>query len=70
MSTIQNVISELAYIQFPEGLDDEQFADWNQHYGYGDPHLYVTNGIVVEKTMEKMFVSLIEKARKFFQDEE
>lgn len=65
MTTFQDVISELAYLPFPEGMVDEDFSDYDSAYDL-NACLYVTGGIVCEKQFEGQYQELIEMCHKRF----
>ena len=67
----QEVISQLVYIPLPQGLDDQEYSDYEMRFGLGGAEqIFVGTGIVTSLEFEADVRGTIESARKYFNDEE
>lgn len=62
----QAQVAELVFIPFPEGVDDEQFADFDAAHGMG-AYVDVMGGIVVSTQNAEAYTELMQQAADFFE---
>lgn len=61
----QDQAAELVFIPYPEGVDDEQFSDYDSTYGMS-VYVDISGGIVVAKQHEQEYQELMQQAAKYF----